>query len=61
MELVALLITFVVLLVLGVPVAMTMFGASIVYIFLDPTLHLGNIASRAIGGVSGYSLSRGER
>jgi len=56
MELVALLITFVVLLLLGVPVAMTMFGASIVYIFMDPTLHLANIASRVIGGVSGYSL-----
>ncbi|AOT69395.1 TRAP transporter large permease [Geosporobacter ferrireducens] len=56
MELIALLFTFIALMLLGVPVAMTMFGASIVYIIMDPTLSLANIATKVVGGVSSYSL-----
>lgn len=56
MELVVLLVTFAFLLVIGVPVAMTMFGASLIYIILDPTLGLANVASKALNGVGGYSL-----
>jgi tripartite ATP-independent transporter DctM subunit len=56
MALVGLILTFVVLLLIGVPVAITMFGASLVYILLDPTVHLASVASKAIGGISSYSL-----
>ena len=56
MALIALLITFILLLVLGVPVAMTMLGSSLVYIFLDPSINLANITTLILKGVSGYSL-----
>ncbi len=56
MELIVLLITFAILMLIGVPVAMTMFGASLIYIILDPALSLANVASKTISGVSGYSL-----
>lgn len=56
MELIALLLVFSFLMVIGVPVAMTMFGASLTYVILDPGLSLANVISKALGGVSGYSL-----
>ena len=56
MELIALLVVFGVLMVLGVPVAVTMFGASIVYIMLNDTISLANIATKVLSGVSGQSL-----
>jgi tripartite ATP-independent transporter DctM subunit len=56
MQLVALLVTFFVLMFLGIPVALTMLGSSLVYILLDPSLSLALIATKLIGGVSGYSL-----
>lgn len=56
MELIALLFTFFILLLLGIPVAMSMFGASFVYILLDPTLSLANVTTKVLSGVSGYSL-----
>ena len=56
MELIALLVVFGVLMALGVPVAVTMFGASIVYIMLNDTISLANIATKVLSGVSGQSL-----
>ena len=56
MELIALLVVFGVLMALGVPVAVTMFGASIVYIMLNDTVSLANIATKVLSGVSGQSL-----
>lgn len=56
MELVILVITFFVLLLLGVPVAMTMFGSSLIYILLDPSIKLANVTTKVLSGVSGYSL-----
>ena len=56
MELIILVISFFVLLLLGVPVAMTMFGSSLLYILLDPTIKLANVTTRILSSVSGYSL-----
>ena len=56
MELLILIITFFVLLLLGVPVAMTMFGSSLVYILLDPTIKLANVTTKVLSSISGYSL-----
>ncbi len=56
MALAALLISFVVLMVLGTPVAVTMFGSSLVYILLEPGLSLGNVATKVVNGVTGTGL-----
>lgn len=56
MALAALLISFVVLMVLGTPVAVTMFGSSLIYILLEPSLSLANVASKVVSGVTGTSL-----
>ncbi|MCD8123952.1 MAG: TRAP transporter large permease, partial [Lachnospiraceae bacterium] len=42
--------------VLGAPVAVTMFGSSLIYIFLEPSLSLANVASKVVNGVTGTSL-----
>jgi len=42
--------------VLGTPVAITMFGASLAYILCEPGLSLANVATKVISGVSGSSL-----
>ena len=55
MELILLLITFFVFLLLGVPVAMTMFGASLIYILLEPTIKLANVTSKVLSSVSSSS------
>ncbi|MBQ6002708.1 MAG: TRAP transporter large permease [Synergistaceae bacterium] len=56
MALSALLISFVVLMVLGTPVAVTMFGSSLIYIMLEPSLSLANVASKVVNGVTGTGL-----
>lgn len=56
MELFILVITFFILLLLGVPVAMTMLGSSLIYILLDPSIKLANVTTKILNGVSGYSL-----
>lgn len=56
MSLIALLVTFVVLMVLGAPVAVTMFGSSLVYILLEPTMSLASVATKVVNGVTGTSL-----
>lgn len=42
--------------VIGVPVAVTMFGASLIYIISEPSLSLANVASKIVNGISGTSL-----
>ncbi len=56
MELIVLVITFFVLLLLGIPVAMTMFGSSLIYILLDPTIKLANVTTKVLSSISSYSL-----
>lgn len=56
MALAALLVSFVVLMVLGTPVAVTMFGSSLIYILADPGLSFANVASKVVNGISGTSL-----
>ena len=56
MALLALLATFVVLMVLGAPVAVTMFGSSLMYILVDPALSFANVATKVVNGVTGTSL-----
>jgi len=56
MELIVLILTFFILLLMGVPVAMTMFGSSLIYILLDPSIKLANVTTKVLSGVSGYSL-----
>lgn len=56
MALIALLVTFVVLMLLGTPVAVTMFGSSLIYILVDPALDLANVASKVVNGVTGTGL-----
>lgn len=56
MALTALLVSFVVLMVLGTPVAVTMFGSSLIYILLEPSLSLANVASKVVNGVTGTGL-----
>lgn len=56
MALIALLISFVVLMIVGTPVAVTMFGSSLLYIFVDSSLSFANVASKVVNGVSGTSL-----
>lgn len=56
MSLVALLVAFAVLMIIGAPVAVVMFGSSIIYILLEPTINLGSMVTKIIGGISGQSL-----
>ncbi len=56
MELMIMLVAFIIFLLMGVPVAMTMLGSSLVYIFLNPTINLANVTTLILKGVSGYSL-----
>ena len=56
MALFVLLISFVVLMVLGAPVAVTMFGSSLMYILVDPALSFSNVATKVVNGVTGTSL-----
>jgi len=56
MALVLMLTVFGILMVIGTPVAMTMLGAALVYIGLDNSVSYANVASKIIGGISGYSL-----
>lgn len=54
--LIALLVVFVVLMVIGAPVAVVMFGSSITYILLEPSINLSSMITKIIGGISGQSL-----
>jgi len=56
MALAVLMISFVALMVLGVPVAVTMFGSSLIYILADPGLSFANVASKVVNGITGTSL-----
>lgn len=56
MGLIILVITFFILLFLGIPVAMTMFGSSLIYILLNPSIKLANVTTKILSSVSGYSL-----
>lgn len=56
MALFVLLVSFVVLMVLGAPVAVTMFGSSLMYILVDPALSFSNVATKVVNGVTGTSL-----
>lgn len=56
MSLIALLLTFTVLMVIGAPVAMVMFGSSLVYILMEPTINLSSMITKIIGGISSQSL-----
>lgn len=40
----------------GTPVAVTMFGSSLVYILVDPALDVANVASKVVNGVTGTGL-----
>ena len=56
MALIGLLLSFAALMILGAPVAMTMFGSSIVYILLDGTINLSSMITKIVGGISSQSL-----
>lgn len=56
MALTLLIVSFGLFLITGLPVAMAMFGSSIVYVLADPSLSISNVASKALNGLDSYSL-----